>query len=412
MHAPAGVLSLADTDVVRKATYMPSSSIHFPVNDPNFYAGDPYPTYKRLREEDPVHWNADEEIWCLTKLRDVQDVSKDPGRFRSGGGVLLNDKYREVRPGESILSTDPPNHRQLRKLVHTAFARKRIAAMEERIRTLVVELLAPVEAGQEVDFVAAVSLPLPILVIAELMGIPTEDRERFAVWSDAVIGAAEGQSPEIMVQVLELLEYFRQILEQRRKQPGDDLVSVVLETRVNGESLPEPDLLVFCMALLVAGNETTRTLLSNGMNALAENPDQCALLAGDRGLAERAVEEMLRYDAPIQSFTRTTTEAVTIRGQAIDAEQRILLLYGAANHDSDEFGDTSEQFRILREPGQHVAFGWGEHFCIGASLARLEGAIVLQEIFKRFSKVQSAGPIERSPATLVRAVKRLPLVLS
>ena len=295
---------------------MSSSSIHFPVNDPNFYAGDPYPIYKRLREEDPVHWNAEEEIWCISKLSDVQDISKDPHRFRSGDGVLLNDKYREVAPGESIISTDPPNHRQLRKLVHTAFARKRIAAMEERIRTLVVELLAPIEAGQEVDFVEALSLPLPILVIAELMGIPSEDRERFAVWSDAVIGAAEGQTPEIMVQVLELLGYFREILEQRRKKPGDDLVSVVLETRVNGESLPEPDLLVFCMALLVAGNETTRTLLSNGMHALAANPDQCALLSGDHGLVEKAVEEMLRYDAPIQSFTRTTSEAVTVRGQA------------------------------------------------------------------------------------------------
>jgi cytochrome P450 len=391
---------------------MSSSPIHFPVNDPNFYAGDPYPTYKRLREEDPVHWDADEEIWCISKLSDVQSISSDPGRFLSSAGVLLNDKYREVAPGESILSTDPPDHRQLRKLVQAAFSRKRIAAMEERVRTLVVELLAPVKAGQEVDFVEAVSLPLPILVIAELMGIPTEDRERFAVWSDAVIGAAEGQTPEIMVQVLALLEYFRETLEERRKKPGDDLVSVLLETRVNDRNLTEPELLVFCMALLVAGNETTRTLLSNGMHALAENPEQCALLADDPGLAEKAVEEMLRYDAPIQSFTRTTSEAVTIRGQAIEAGQRVLLLYGAANRDTAEFGDTSEEFRIEREPGQHVAFGWGEHFCIGASLARLEGAVVLQEIFKRFGKVQAAGPIERAPATLVRAVKRLPLVLS
>jgi cytochrome P450 len=391
---------------------MSSSPIHFPVNDPNFYAGDPYPTYRRLREEDPVHWNADEEIWCISKLRDVQEISRDPGRFRSGDGVLLNDKYREVRPRESILSTDPPDHRQVRKLVHRAFARKRIAAMEERIRSLAVDLLAPVKAGQEMDFVATVSLPLPILVIAELMGIPTEDRERFAVWSEAVIGAAEAQTPEIMTHVVELLGYFQKILEQRRKNPGDDLVSVVLETRVNGESLPEPDLLVFCMALLVAGNETTRTLLSNGMHALAENPDQCALLASDRGLVGQTVEEMLRYDPPIQSFVRTTSEAVTIRGQAIEAEQRVLLLYGAANHDADEFGDTSEQFRIMREPGQHVAFGWGEHYCIGASLARLEGAVVLQEIFKRFKTVQPAGSIERLPATLVRSVKKLPLVLS
>jgi len=391
---------------------MSSSPIHFSVNDPKFYAGDPYPTYKRLREEDPVHWNADEEIWCLSKLSDVQDVSSDPWRFRSGAGVLLNDKYREVRPGESILSTDPPDHRQIRKLVHTAFSRRRISAMQERIRSLVVELLAPVEAGQQMDFVEAVSLPLPILVIAELMGIPSEDRERFAVWSDAVIDAAEGPSPENMGGVLELLDYFREILEQRRKQPGNDLVSVVLETRVNGESLLEQELLVFCMTLLVAGNETTRTLLSNGMHALAENPDQVALLAADPGLVERTVEEMLRYDPPIQSFTRTTSEAVTVRGQMIEAEQRVLLLYGAANHDADEFGDTSEQFRISRKPGQHVAFGWGEHFCIGASLARLEGKVVLQEIFKRFSKVESAGSIERSPATLVRAVKKLPLVLS
>jgi cytochrome P450 len=223
---------------------------------------------------------------------------------------------------------------------------------------------------------------------------------------------ADPQTPEIMGHVLELLGYLREIVEQRRKNPGDDLVSVVLETRVNGESLPEPQLLVFCMALLVAGNETTRTLLSNGMHALAENPDQCALLARDRGLVGQAVEEMLRYDAPIQSFARTASETVTIRGQVIEADQRVLLLYGAANRDADEFGDTSEQFRISREPGQHVAFGWGEHYCIGASLARLEGTVVLQEIFKRFSKVQSAGPIERKPATLVRAVKKLPLVLS
>jgi cytochrome P450 len=391
---------------------MSSSPIHFPVNDPNFYAGDPYPTYKRLREEDPVHWNAEEEIWCVSKLGDVQSISSDPGRFRSGDGVLLNDKYRQVTPGESILSTDPPDHRQLRKLVQAAFGRRRIAAMEDRIRTLVVELLAPVKSGEAVDFVEAVSLPLPILVIAELMGIPSEDRERFAVWSDSVISAAEGQSPEIMTDVLELLEYFRVTLEQRRKMPGDDLVSVLLETRVNGKGLSEPELLVFCMALLVAGNETTRTLLSNGMHALAVNQDQCALLAGDHSLAEKAVEEMLRYDAPIQSFTRTASEAVTVRGQVIEAEQRVLLLYGAANHDTDEFGNTSEQFLIARTPGQHVAFGWGEHFCIGASLARLEAVVVLQEIFKRFSTVRPAAPIERAPATLVRAVKKLPLVFA
>ena len=330
--------------------------LSFHVNDPNFYAGDPYPMYKRLREEAPVYWDAKEEIWCITKLSDVQSISRDPTRFRSAQGVLINDKYRKVPKRESILSTDPPYHRQARKLVHAAFTRRRIASLESRVQELVVECLAGIQAGITVDFAEQVSIPLPILVIAELMGIPREDRQRFQRWSDAVMVAAETQDSDNMQVVSELITYLNGTLEERAKNPGDDLVSTVLATRVDDKSLSHVELIVFCMTLLVAGNETTRTLMSNGLIALADNPEQMAKLVADPSLVDYAVEEMLRYDPPIQSFTRTASEQVTISGTTIEAEQRVVLLYGAANRDSEAFGDNAEDFVVDRTPGRHVTF--------------------------------------------------------
>ena len=391
---------------------MPPDSLDFSVNDPNFYAGDPYPMYKRLRAESPVHWDAKEEAWCITKLNDVQWISRDPHLFRSRDGILINDKYREVPERESIISTDPPEHRQIRKLVHAAFTRKRMKALESRIREIASGLLDSIEADKPVEFVEQVSIPMPIMVIAHMMGVADDDLQRFRVWSDAVIDAADGQTPENMGPVFELMDYLRNLMETRKKEPGDDLVSKVLATTVDGESLGEAEIMVFCMTLLVAGNETTRTLMSNGLCLLAKNPDQMALLANHPSLIEKAVEEMLRFDPPIQSFVRTATEDVTVRGQAIKTDQRWILLYGAANHDEEEFGDTCEDFLVERPTGRHVTFGYGEHYCIGAMLARLEARVLLEEIFKRFGKFEFAGDVQRLPQTLVRSVGKLPLVFS
>ena len=383
-----------------------------PLDDPGFYAGDPFPVYRRLRAEAPVYWHPTPGFWVLTRHDDVVAVSRDPVTFCSSRGILLSDIERPVVPRQSIIYIDPPEHAQYRKLVQPAFSPGRLRALEERIARLTRELIDAIAENAVIDFVEALAAPLPLLVIADMLGVPGADRARFRRWSDAIIEAGTQPTAENMAQSLELLDYFGAVVAERRERPGDDLISLLVHSEIEGERLGEFDLLMFCMTLLVAGNETTRNLLSQGALALATHPDQRALLARDPALLPRAVEEMLRWGSPVSSFMRVATRETELRGTRIREGERLLLLYASANRDQVVFGADAEEFRVLRDASRHVAFGFGEHFCLGAQLARMEGRIAFAQLSERFSRWQLAGEVERLPSLFMRGIVRLPISLS
>ena len=383
-------------------------SFSLPLHDPQFHAGDPFPAFRRLRAESPVHWHETPGIWVLTRHEDVVAVSRDPETFCSSGGVLLSDIERSIVPRQSIIYMDPPEHAKYRKLVQPAFSPGRLRALEERIGELVRELAAPLAAEPTVDFVDAFAAPLPMIVIADMLGVPSSDRARFKRWSDGIIDAGTQPTPDNMAQSVELLEYFGAVIAERRERPGDDLISVLVHSEIDGERLEEFDLLMFCLTLLVAGNETTRNLLSHGALALATYPAQRTLLARDAALMPGAVEEMLRWGSPVSSFMRVATRDTEIRGTAIREGDRLLLLYSSANRDELVFADP-EEFSVTRDAARHVAFGFGEHFCLGAQLARMEGRAAFAQLLARFPDWCVDGKVERLPSLFIRGIVRLPL---
>jgi cytochrome P450 len=380
--------------------------------DPAFHAGDPFPAFRRLRAIPTLHRHEDPAFWAVARHDDVIAVSRAPETFCSSRGTLLSDLERHIMPRQSILYIDPPEHAKYRKLVQPAFGPKRLRALEAWIRAVTRNLLDALEPGRPFDFVDAFATQLPLLVIAEMLGVPGSDLDRFRRWSDAIIEAGSAPTPENMAQGLELLEYFTAVLAERRLRPADDVLSTLVGSEIDGERLEEFDLLMFCMTLLVAGNETTRNLLSHGAHALATHPGELALLLADRTLLPRAVDEMLRWGSPVSAFMRTAIRDVEVSGTRVREGDRLFLLYASANRDERVFGPDAEEFRVQRDASCHVAFGFGEHFCLGAVLARMEGLIVFEELFARFTRIELAGDVERLPSLIVRGIARLPITLA
>jgi cytochrome P450 len=384
-----------------------------PLHDPLWWAGDPYPELAALRAQDPVHRYEGEagELWMITRHADVQAISKDPATFRSGEGVLLTDLTRTALSTGSIIYLDPPVHSHHRKLVSPSLSVRRVAELKDRVRAIARDLLDAVDPTQVVDAVERLAVPLPILVIAELVGVPEEDTARFRHWSDAAIAAASDLTGEVITLVTELYGYIRDLVRDRQAEPAGDLVSVLAHGRVDGEALSDDDINGFVLTLLVAGNETTRTLISNGLHALATYPDQRRRLVDDPALIGCAVEELLRWEAPIMSFCRTTTRPVELGGKALAAGDYVLLCYQSANRDEATFGPTAGRLDVGRDPNPHLSFGYAEHYCLGAGLARLEGRVLLEEILARWPDYEPAGEIERLPSRLARGVAHLPVLL-
>jgi cytochrome P450 len=384
-----------------------------PLQSPDFYAGDPYPAYRELRATSPVHWNDVTNFWALLKYEDVRFVSSNPALFTSTKGVSIPDPQvpNPVQEG-SLIFTDPPRHRQMRKLINAGFTRRRVAVLEPKIREIVRGVLEPVEPGSVHEFAEEIAAPLPTRMIAELIGAPPDDWEQFRAWSDAATGTAD---PEIELDAFtaagQLFEYFRKLIAARRTDPRDDLLSVLAEAEIDEHRLSDDDLLNFAFLLLVAGNETTRNLIALGTLALIEHPDQCRLLVKDPTLIPGAVEEMLRWNSPVVSMSRTATTDVEIRGQRIAEGDVVTLLYGSANRDEEIFGPDAEEFKVTRHPNPHIAFGCGEHSCIGAQLARLEATVLFDELLRRFPNLELVGAVDRMRATMVPGVKRMPVRL-
>lgn len=388
---------------------MPSPPFH----DPDFWAGDPYPALGALRAADPVHRYEGPagSFWALSRHADVLAVSKDPHTFCSGRGVLLTDLVQPVLSTDSILYMDPPTHGRHRKLVSPSLTVRRVGALEERVRAITCGLLDDLATGEVVEVIDAFLAPIPLLVIAELIGVPTSDLPDFRRWSDATIAAATDRNSEGLVLTLELLGYIRDQVEHRRANPADDLLSILAHGEIDGERLAPGEIEMFVLSLLVAGNETTRTLLANGLVALDAHPDQQQLLADQPARIPVAVEELLRWEAPIVAFCRTATTDAEVAGTPVAAGDHVVMLYQSANRDESVFGPTADQFDVTRDPNPHTSFGYAEHYCLGAGLARLEARIVLEELLARWPELALAGPPERIPSRLVRGIRRLPVLL-
>jgi cytochrome P450 len=385
----------------------------FPLHSPDFYAGDPYPAYRELRATTPVCWNDVTEFWALLRYDDIRFVSSSPTTFSSTKGISIPDPAmpNPVLPG-SLIFTDPPRHRQLRKLINSGFTRRRVAVLEPKLREIVRGILDGLQPGSVHEFAEGIAARLPTRVIAELIGAPPDDWEQFRAWSDAATGTAD---PEIDldpgVALGQLFAYFQELIAARRTDARDDVLSVLAGAEIDGDRLTDEDLLNFAFLLLVAGNETTRNLIAQGTLALIAHPDQCRLLVEDPGLIPGAVEEMLRWNSPVVHMARTALTDVEIRGQRIAAGDVVVMLYGSANRDEDIFGFDSEEFKVTRHPNPHIAFGCGEHSCVGAQLARLEAIVMFEELLRRFPKLDLVGEVDRMRATMVPGVKRMPVRL-
>ncbi len=385
----------------------------FPLHSPDFYAGDPYPGYRELRASEPVCWNDVTNFWALLKYEDIRFVSSNPALFTSTKGITIPDPAMPspVQEGNLIFS-DPPRHRQLRKLINSGFTRRQIAVLEPKIREIVRGILDGVEPGSTHEFAEEIAAPLPTRMIAELIGAPPDDWEQFRAWSDAATGNAD---PEIeldsMVAMGQLFEYFQKLIAARRVEPRNDLLSVLAEAEIDEHRLTDEDLLNFAFLLLVAGNETTRNLIALGTLALIEHPEQRSLLVEDPSRIPAAVEEMLRWNSPVVHMARAATADIEIRGRLIREGDVVVMLYQSANRDEDIFGPDSEEFKVTRNPNPHIAFGCGEHSCVGAQLARLEATVLFEELFRRFPDLALVGAVDRMRATMVPGVKRMPVRL-
>jgi cytochrome P450 len=296
--------------------------------------------------------------------------------------------------------------------VQPGFSPGRMRALENDVRRRAKLLLDEIEPGRPADFVETVAVPFPLYIISALLGTPDDDWQRFFEWSEAVIPGATDWSEEKRAELqAEMHDTLLATTVERRADPREDLISVLAQVEIEGRRLSDAELTMFLVQLLVAGNETTRNMISGGLVALAERPADWERLRGDRSLVPTAVEEMLRWTTPVVSFMRTATRDTELGGQAVSEGDPVLMLYASANRDERQFGPAADRFDIARDPNHHVAFGFGTHFCIGAALARIEGRVLLEQLLDRFATVELAGEVERSRSSVIAGVKRAPLVM-
>ncbi len=363
----------------------------------------PFPHYRSMREAHPVYYHPQYNFWQVFCYDDVQRVLSDYSAFSSergaGGG---SDPL-----SSSLISMDPPRHRQFRILVTQAFTPRNVARLTERITAIVNTLLDQVAATGQLDIIDDLAYPLPVIVIAEMLGIPQEDRERFKLWSDAIVGAtfSPGGNPQA-----EMGKYFLHMIQQRHQEPQDDLITALLNAQIDGQHLNQQELLGFCILLLVAGNETTTNLIGNALLCFDEHPAVMEELRSEPALLPGAIEEVLRYRSPVQLMYRGAVADITIRDQVIREGQMVLAWIGSGNRDEAQF-PSADSFDIRRTPNRHIAFGHGIHFCLGAPLARLEAKIALNLLLERFDDIKRVPgvPLEATGSNIVYGVKHLPM---
>lgn len=354
--------------------------------------------YRVLRDEYPVYLNADGSF-ALSRFADVRDAVLNWQGFSSTCA-----EAEQLMP--QMIYMDPPRHTALRLLVSRAFTPRRVAELESRVRQVTHRLLDEVEARGQGELVHDLAAPLPSIVMAELIGVPEELREPFRGWTEAFL---EVSGPDdVADRAGNIYRLFAELLTERRREPAEDLMSALLAAEVDGEGLSEEDLLGFCFLLLIAGNDTTTSLIGNGAELLARHPRQRAELVADPSLIPAAVEEMLRVEAPTQALPRTATQDVELHGVTIPEGSRVMLLWGAANLDEREFPD-AERFDIHRPAIRHLGFGHGVHFCLGAPLARLESRVAFEELLAHMPEYRIVGEPERYVSSWARSWRWLPV---
>ena len=381
-------------------------------------AQDPYPVYAVMRRRSPVHRSRLANAWLFSRHADADAILRDHRRFASDPrkGRLTRRQQAMLPPAEefTMLSLDPPDHTRLRALVNKAFTSRAVNAMEAHIRATAAALLDEADAASGFDLMTALAQPLPVIVIAEMLGVPAEDRDRFRLWSDRRARLLEptvsARERAVAMQAgRDFDRYFRSIVAERRAEPRDDILSALVQAEDEGERLTERETLNMLRLLVMAGNETTTNLIGNGMLALLRNPDQLRRLREDPGLIPTAVEELLRYDPPAQAFFRRALADCEVNGFELRKGDNIILLIGAANRDGQAFVDP-DRLDIGRAECPHLSLSRGIHYCLGAPLARLEGRIVFETLLERFPEIELLDPRPRFRSGVVlRGLQSLPL---
>jgi cytochrome P450 len=402
---------------------------------------DPYPHYRELRDHAPVYWAPATRAWCISRYDDVLFALRSPELFSSRAMfTFLMNQGREGPPplnwqtlrflvrflwktrlnplefttARNLIAEDGERHSAMRAIVNRGFTPRRVASWEARASELVAESMAKLRSGAPFDLVEDLAIPLPVGIIAEMLGVEASRRRDFKRWSDAMIDAATGPGrenpfqPRVANAMLELLSYLRAVAVARRRHPSDDLVSVIVAEQDGERALTTREVIQFAMLLLVAGNETTTNLIGNAVAALLDHSDQLARLARDPSLVPAVIEETLRYDAPVQVLFRLATQDVELAGTRIPKGAYVALLLGSANRDERRFPEP-DRFDAARDAQGHLGFGFGKHFCLGASLARMEARVALEALRAELPRLERARPQELVDSFLVRGPRHLEL---
>jgi cholest-4-en-3-one 26-monooxygenase len=396
----------------------PSSSL-VDLSDPDvFVPAYPHEHFRWLRRHEPVWWNDSAHgtgFWVVSRYRDVWSVSLDQKTFSSArrGAIQRDWKADEFEPQKELLiNQDPPRHTKYRRLVNMGFSPKMVAKLTAHIYELTDRIIDAVAPRGECDFVTDIAAELPLQVILEMVGVPLSDRQLVFDWSNKMLAYDDPEyqtAPDVpKVASAEMFMYSYELARARQAEPRDDLISVLLEAEVDGDKLTIAEINTFFLLLTVAGNETTRNLISGGMLALVEHPAERARLLADRSLLDSAVEEMLRWVSPVMVFRRTATRDTQVAGHPIREGDSVSVWYGSANRDETMFEDP-DRFEVGRTPNEHLAFGIGPHFCLGANLARLEIRIMFERLLQRLPDIELAGPVQRLRSNFINGIKHMPV---
>jgi cholest-4-en-3-one 26-monooxygenase len=392
----------------------------------NFVAGVPYEWFAYLRGHAPAYWHEETGgpgFWAITRHEDCVTVNRDAQRFSSyrKGTFLWETPEEQLEQQRMMMVTmDPPLHTRYRRLVNKGFTPRMIGELQQNIHTVADDIIDRICASGSADFVIDVAAELPLVVLAELLGVPFEDRSKVFDWSNRMIGRedAEYQGAQVVAEenaalaAAELFGYAADLFEQKKAHPGEDLMSVLAQVELDGERLSELELDMFFLLLSVAGNETTRNLMSGALVAFSQFPDQWERLRNDRTLLPSAVEEMLRFVTPVMNFRRQATEDLELGGQSIKEGDKIVFFHVSANRDETVFEDP-DRFDVGRKPNPHMAFGGGgPHFCLGANLARMEITVMFEHLLDRLPDLHVDGPVERLQSNFINGVKHLPVAFS
>jgi cholest-4-en-3-one 26-monooxygenase len=389
------------------------------VDRDNYVKGVPHEMFEVLRREAPVYWHEEPDgpgFWALTRYDDVVTVNRDNELFSSARrSALLMEQDEESLAQQRLmmLNMDPPMHTRYRLLVNKGFTPRMVGKIEERARHYVNAIIDNVSEKGECDFVTDIAAELPLQVIAEIMGVPQQDRHLVFDWSNRMIGADDPEYSETREAAFEasaeLYAYANKLASEKRANPDDDIISVLLQAEVDGDRLTELEFDLFFLLLTVAGNETTRNLIAHAQLALMEHPDQRAKLLAHPALLPSAVEEMLRWGSPVMHFRRTAQRDTEIRGQRIAEGDKVVIFYISANRDEAVF-ENPNVFDVERSPNEHVAFGGGgPHFCLGANLAKLEIRLMFEELLRRMPDMELSGPVQRLRSNFINGIKHLPV---